>query len=414
MSVIWDQLALTEPQWTVDAPLWDTYREETRLVQLLMALRDEFESVRASILHESPLPTMDTAMTKLLTEDTRNGINPDINSVLLPLAPIILFIKEIQIYPNVIYLKFNVVIAKSMDTRNITAQSTTPIAADIQEMIHQALNMKNNDHLMKKQIETGRRVGRLYAVDKLHIPCSPITSLFAASTPTCTPFMSWHSRLGHISFSCLRYMFNKRLLDQSKIDKEPCCVTCRLAKQPALPFNNSTTSSSAPFDLMHSDIWGKAPISSMGGALYYVLFVDDYSRYTWIYILRSRSDFLKIYIEFSTMIQTQFSKTIKVFRSDSGGVYISTSFLDYLKSQGTTPQLSCPETPQQNGVVERKHRHIIETARSLLISSSVPSHFWGESIHTYVFIINRIPSLEISAGIGGVRGRDCVEISAEY
>ncbi|CAL9017369.1 unnamed protein product [Prunus brigantina] len=102
------------------------------------------------------------------------------------------------------------------------------------------------DHLTKKQIGTGRKVGRLYAVDKLHIPCSPITSLFASPTPTCTPFMSWHSRLGHISFSRLRYMFNKRLLDQSKIDKEPCYVTCRLAKQPALPFNNSTTSFSSP------------------------------------------------------------------------------------------------------------------------------------------------------------------------
>lgn len=159
------------------------------------------------------------------------------------------------------------------------------------------------DHLTKKQIGTGHKVGRLYAVDKLHIPCSPITSLFATPTPTCTPFMSWHSRLGHISFSRLRYMFNKRLLDQSKIDKEPCYVTCRLAKQPALSFNNSTTSSSAPFDLVHSDILGKALISSMGGALYYVLFVDDYSRYTWTYLLRSRSDFLKIYIDSNSVLQ---------------------------------------------------------------------------------------------------------------
>ncbi|CAB4299476.1 unnamed protein product [Prunus armeniaca] len=356
-----------------------------------MALRDEFESVRASILHESPLPTVDAAMTKLLTEETRNGISPDINSVFAAPRSYNTFQKgnldipqrdltQIQCryckeyghkvsfcpHTNSCYMRqkkgstttiSSTAASVPYDGRNITAQSTTPTAADIQEMIHQALNMKNNvgnnpkvasafsvpsdgspviashigyititdalslpdDHLTKKQIGTGRRVGRLNAVDKLHIPCSPITSLFAAPTPTCTPFMSWHSRLGHISFSRLRYMFNKRLLDQSTIDKEPCCVTCRLAKQPALPFNNSATSSSAPFDLVHSDIWGKAPISSMGGALYYVLFVDDYSRYTWIYLLRSRSDFLKIYIEFSTMIQTQFSKTIKVFRSDSGG-----------------------------------------------------------------------------------------------
>ena len=88
----------------------------------------------------------------------------------------------------------------------------------------------------------------------------------------------------------------------------------------------------------------------MGGALYYVIFVDDYSHYSWTYLLHSRSYFLKVYIEFVTMIKTQFSKTIKIFRSKSGGKYLSKPFLNFLKSQGTLPQLSCPDTPQQNGI----------------------------------------------------------------
>ncbi|KAM7465035.1 hypothetical protein LguiB_012597 [Lonicera macranthoides] len=136
----------------------------------------------------------------------------------------------------------------------------------------------------------------------------------------------------------------------------------------------------------------------MGGAQYYVVFIDDYSRYTWTYLLHSRSDFLKVYIEFATMIKTQFSKNIKIFRSDSGGEYLSNHFLEFLKSQGTLPQLSCPDTPQQNGVAERKHRHLVETARTLLLSSSVPSVFWGEAIHTSTFLINRIPSV-VTSGV---------------
>ncbi|XP_026437116.1 uncharacterized protein LOC113335210 [Papaver somniferum] len=82
MSVIWNQLALMGPNWTIDVELWEKYREESRLVQLLMALRDEFETVRASILHRSPLPTVETALFELITEETKKRIKSDIPTVL--------------------------------------------------------------------------------------------------------------------------------------------------------------------------------------------------------------------------------------------------------------------------------------------------------------------------------------------
>lgn len=92
------------------------------------------------------------------------------------------------------------------------------------------------------------------------------------------------------------------------------------------------------------------------------------------------------------MRKTKFSKTLKIFRSDSCREYLSYKFHDSLKSQGTISQLSCTETPQQNGVSERKHRHIVETARTLLLFSSAPKEFWGEAVHTSVYLINRLPS----------------------
>jgi hypothetical protein len=88
------------------------------------------------------------------------------------------------------------------------------------------------------------------------------------------------------------------------------------------------------------------------------------------------------------MIHTQFSTHIKTFRSDSGGEYLSDNFRQFLTLEGTLAQLSCPSAHARNGVAERKHCHIIEIARTLLISSFVPSHFWGEAVSIAVYLIN--------------------------
>ena len=92
-----------------------------------------------------------------------------------------------------------------------------------------------------------------------------------------------------------------------------------------------------PFDLVHSDVWDPAPFASKGGHRYYVIFIDDYSRYTWIYFMKHRSQLLSIYQSFIRMIHTQFSSTIRIFCSDSGGNTCQILFVNYLHLKALLP-----------------------------------------------------------------------------
>jgi len=134
-----------------------------------------------------------------------------------------------------------------------------------------------------------------------------------------------------------------------------------MGKFTTLPFSNSESVSSSLFDLVHSNIWGPTPIDSYSGFKYYVSFINDYSRFTWVYLLKHRSEIPTIYAAFTSMIKTQFNSRIKVFRSDCAKEYVSSTMCQILSSHGTLFQQSCPHTHEQNGVAERKHRHILDT-----------------------------------------------------
>ena len=213
-------------------------------------------------------------------------------------------------------------------------------------------------------LRTSRKVGRMFEVHDLKIP----SQVVSATATTATPSLDlWHAHLGHPSLSCLQLLASQCHLCSVQFQNFDC-TSCHFGKQTKLPFNNSDSFSSALFDLIHFDIWGLAPIPTEGGSRYFVIFMGDVSRYTWIYLLHHRSKLVSIYQTFHKMIEAQFNRIVKVFRSDNAQEYNDKSFISFLDSHGTLTQGSCPYTSQQNGCAEQKHRHILDVVRTLLIS----------------------------------------------
>ena len=233
----------------------------------------------------------------------------------------------------------------------------------------------------------------MFPVDNLHLP--PVTPISVAAVTVAISSLPslalWHSRLGHASSSRVQQLASKGLLGSVSEDNFDY-TSCQLGKQPALPFNNSESISNSIFELIHSNVWGPSPVASISGSRYFVIFIDDYSRYSWIFPMKSRSEILQIYSNFTKMVETQFFKRIKTFRSDNTLEYTQYAFQALLHSYGIVHYLTCPGTSQKNGRAERKFRHILDTIRALLLSTKIPASFWGEATLHAVHAINRIPS----------------------
>ena len=150
---------------------------------------------------------------------------------------------------------------------------------------------------------------------------------------------------------------------------------------------------SAHFELVHYDIWGPCLVLSPTGFNYFVTFVDDFSCVTWLYLMKSRYEFFFFshFSAFCAKIQTQFHVSVQTLRRDNANEYLSEHFQSFML-HGILHQTSCVDTPSQNGVIGRKNRHLLETARALLFQMDIPKHFLTDAVFIACFFINRAPS----------------------
>lgn len=227
----------------------------------------------------------------------------------------------------------------------------------------------------------GKECGGLYVMDT-----NSLAKVFHARVDKDQESLLWHRRTGHPSDKILQLLDSKWILNSNK------CDACHFSKEHRLPFSNSLTTSLNPFEIVHSDIWGPASLVSHDGFRYFVTFIDDFSRTTWVYLMKAKSDMPSAFENFCSFVTTQFDSKIKTLRTDNGAEYTSRHFSSILSARGILHQTTCVGTPQQNGVAERKNRHLLEVTRCLLFQMNVPKIFWSDAVLTSCYVINRLPT----------------------
>ncbi|KAL4271407.1 hypothetical protein GQ457_13G027700 [Hibiscus cannabinus] len=202
----------------------------------------------------------------------------------------------------------------------------------------------------------------------------------------------WHRRLGHFNYSSLKYMSSKGLVKDMPVvcENTTVCEVCQKGKQTKLSFPvNQAWRASEKLQLVHTDLCGPMRISSLNGSRYFLIFIDDFSRWCWVFFLKQKSEVFDVFQRFKANYENQSGKKIKTLRSDNGSEYTSRQFASYLKKLGIHHQLTVVYTPQQNGVSESKNMIVLNMARCLLFEKKIPKGFWAEAVNTSKLEVKR-------------------------
>lgn len=199
----------------------------------------------------------------------------------------------------------------------------------------------------------------------------------------------WHMRLGHLPFPQLKII--KPSCSISECMNSIICQICPAARQCRKSFPHSSIKTSAVLEMLHIDIWGPYKSKTYTHCNSFLTIVDDFSRYTWVHLLKAKSEVASVLECFVNYAEKQFKSKVLCIRSDNALELTEGTLKQFYLRKGIVNQTSCVHTPQQNGVVERKHRHLLETARALFLQSKLPDRYWGESILCATYLINRMP-----------------------
>ncbi|KAK1629475.1 hypothetical protein QYE76_003790 [Lolium multiflorum] len=237
----------------------------------------------------------------------------------------------------------------------------------------------------------GYREHNLYVVDFSGTTTSSAMCLFGKADVG----WLWHRRLAHVNMRTLQSLHKGNhivgLMENVSFAKDRVCRACVEGKMHDSPHPSKTIiSSKRILELLHVDLFGPVTHASLGAKKHCLVIVDDYSRYTWVYFLKTKDETQQIFIDFATEVQRQHNLLIMAIRSDNGSEFKNYTLNDFLSDEGIRHQYSAAYTPQQNGVAERKNRTLMDMARSMMAEYKSRYNFWAEAISTACHSSNRL------------------------
>ncbi|GKB17560.1 retrovirus-related pol polyprotein from transposon TNT 1-94 [Tanacetum coccineum] len=245
--------------------------------------------------------------------------------------------------------------------------------------------------LQGNDLVIGNRGSDLYIISIQETTSSTPICLMAKASPT--QAWLWHQRLSHLNFDYINLLSKKDVvigLPKLKYVKDQLCSSCEVSKAKRSSFKTKAVpSSKGRLNLLHMDLCGPRRVASINGKKYILVIVDDYFRYTWTLFLRSKDETPEVLKDFLTMIQRNLQALVISVRTDRGTEFLNKTLNAFFKEKRIEHQTSTPRTPEQNDVVKRRNRTLVEAARTMLLASKLPLFFWAEAIATACYTQNR-------------------------
>ncbi|XP_070035124.1 uncharacterized protein [Nicotiana tomentosiformis] len=379
--------------------------QDRRLIQFLIGLNKVYIVIRGSILMMNPLPSIAHAFSILIQEEKHREVRPRsaanvhgqceemqacnsgdaddsaASNHMTYRKSVLTNIRTLP-YPFLVTLPngYRVKVTEIGDvflSHRLTMATSMKRPLEIVCLIpdNNASKKKDQAHPFHSSSTVNESSYPLSNVNSIH-SCNKIDPFTVNSSLICSASSGnnvdylWHNRLGHVPFIKI---WKISTIPANFPPKQPfICSICPMARQAKLPFPERTTSSTKILELLHVDLWGPYHIPIQDNYRNFLAIVDDFSRSTWTHLLSCKSNTFHAIKDFLSMIENQFGTSVKTIRSDNGLEFVNNETMTYFQEKGIVHQKICPYTPQQNGVVERKHKYLLETARALLYQSKLP------------------------------------------
>ena len=211
-----------------------------------------------------------------------------------------------------------------------------------------------------------------------------------ASTENLQSWETWHRRFGHVSYTGLQKLLEEKLVDGFNVDictPKPDCVACTEAKLAIEPYKRSNDRHTTPGELTHTDLWGKYDTKSINNNQYYILFVDDASRYMTTKFLKGKDEAAQAVKDYMTYLSTH-GKSPSALRTDRGKEFLNIPLTQWCSKHGIDNQVTAPYSPSQNGIAERANRTLVELARAMIRGQNLPEFLWEQAISHATYVRN--------------------------